>query len=246
MNNNNSAANEPNDSHRAVQGIGLKAILRFIVYILLMPLTLFLAAGSLDWPEGWMLVAFTVVITLLSRIIIARKHPDLLAERARYAEAEDAKKWDRTIVALAAIYGPFVVWIVAGLDWRFNWSSPVSTTWQITAAVILVLGYSVSVWAMAVNKFFSAVVRIQKDRGHKVVDTGPYRLVRHPSYISGMLAYIALPVFLDTLWALVPIAPVIALTIIRTILEDRTLLAELDGYRGYAQRVRYRLIPGVW
>ncbi len=232
----------PTDARR----IGWKAILRFAIYLLLMPLALFLAAGTLNWTMAWVLIGFTIAFTVVSRIIVARKHPDLLAERARFAEAEDAKRWDRILVILLALYGPLVVWVVAGLDWRFGWSPVVPLAWQGAALVVMALGYCIGAWAMAVNRFFSAVVRIQKDRGHTTVTTGPYRLVRHPSYIGGILAYLAIPVFLGTLWALVPVGVTAILTVVRTALEDRTLLAELDGYRDYAKRVRYRLLPGVW
>ena len=245
MNTNNLPEKTPS-SAEAPRRIGLKAILRFAIYLLLMPLALFLAAGTLNWAMGWVLIGFTIAVTIISRVIVARKHPDLLAERARFAEAEDAKGWDRILVILLAVYGPLMVWVVAGLDRRFGWSPSVPAAWQAAAQVVMVLGYCVGAWAMAVNRFFSAVVRIQKDRGHTTVTTGPYRYVRHPSYIGGILASLAIPVFLDTLWALVPVGVTAILTVVRTALEDRTLLAELDGYSDYAQRVRYRLLPGVW
>lgn len=244
--NTNASPHKTQGSVETPQRIGVKAILRFAVYILLMPLALFLAAGTLNWAMAWVLIGFTITFTIVSRVIVALRHPELLAERARFAEAEDAKGWDRILVILMALYGPLVVWVVAGLDWRFGWSPSVPATWQVAALVVMVLGYSVSVWAMAVNRFFSAVVRIQKDRGHTTVTTGPYRYVRHPSYIGGILAGLAIPVFLDTLWALVPVGVTAILTVLRTALEDHTLLAELDGYSAYAERVRYRLVPGVW
>ena len=245
MNTNNPPEETPSPAETA-QRIGWKAILRFAIYLLMMPLVLFLAAGTLNWITAWILIGFTIAVTVVSRVIVALRHPDLLAERARFAEAEDAKRWDRILVTLLALYGPLVVWVVAGLDYRFGWSPAVPLAWQVAALVVMVLGYSLGTWAMAVNKFFSAVVRIQKDRGHTTVTTGPYRLVRHPSYIGGILAYLALPVFLGTLWALVPVGVTAILTVVRTALEDRTLLAELDGYSDYAQRVRYRLVPRVW
>ncbi len=232
----------PTDTRR----IGWKAILRFAIYLLLMPLALFLSAGTLNWTMAWVLIGFTIAFTVFSRVIVARKHPDLLAERARFAEAEDAKRWDRLFVIYVALYGQIVVWVVAGLDWRFGWSLPVPAAWQVAGLAVIVLGYCVGAWAMAVNRFFSAVVRIQKDRGHTTVTTGPYRYVRHPSYIGWILAYLAIPVFLGTLWALVPVGVTAILTVVRTALEDRTLLAELDGYQDYAEHVRYRLVPGVW
>ena len=101
-------------------------------------------------------------------------------------------------------------------------------------------------WAEAVNKFFEPTVRIQTDRGHRVIDTGPYAIVRHPGYVSGFLVFIGMPLCLGSLWALIPAVLVCLLLVVRTIWEDQTLREELAGYEEYAQRVRYRLIPGVW
>jgi protein-S-isoprenylcysteine O-methyltransferase Ste14 len=101
-------------------------------------------------------------------------------------------------------------------------------------------------WSMAANAFFAQTVRIQEDRGHTVATGGPYRYVRHPGYVGGILFQVATPLILGSVWALIPAGLTVCLTIIRTALEDRTLLEELDGYKEYAGRVRYRLLPGVW
>ena len=101
-------------------------------------------------------------------------------------------------------------------------------------------------WAESVNKFFEPTVRIQTDRGHKVIDTGPYALVRHPGYVAACLLFMGMPLALGSLWALIPAVLSCLLLVVRTILEDRTLREELSGYEEYTQRVRYRLIPGVW
>jgi len=108
------------------------------------------------------------------------------------------------------------------------------------------LGIVVLVWAMAANKFFSATVRIQEERGHTVATGGPYRYVRHPGYVGWLMLTLATPVVLGSRWALVPAGITVILTILRTALEDRTLHSELEGYREYAERVRYRLLPGIW
>jgi protein-S-isoprenylcysteine O-methyltransferase Ste14 len=100
--------------------------------------------------------------------------------------------------------------------------------------------------ALFSNPFFSGVVRIQTERGHQVISHGPYRLLRHPGYAGNLLYYLAVPLFLDTLWAYLPALLLVLVTVIRTALEDRTLQAELDGYAAYAGRVRYRLLPGIW
>jgi protein-S-isoprenylcysteine O-methyltransferase Ste14 len=117
---------------------------------------------------------------------------------------------------------------------------------HITAFVITALGYSLGTWATLVNRFFSAVVRIQRDRGHTVVSSGPYRLIRHPGYAGAVVTSLATPLLLGSLWALIPAVLAVCTLIIRTALEDRTLQEELEGYHDYTARVRYRLLPGVW
>ena len=117
---------------------------------------------------------------------------------------------------------------------------------QIAALVIAALAYAISPWAMRVNAYFSKIVRIQEDRGHSVVSSGPYRIVRHPTYLGTILFELVTPIMLGSLWALIPGALTALLFIVRTALEDRTLREELPGYQAYAERVRYRLLPGVW
>jgi protein-S-isoprenylcysteine O-methyltransferase Ste14 len=242
----NDAGEHIETSPQATPGITWKAALRFGIYLLLLPLVLFLAAGRLDWTMGWVYVGLSFFFTAVSRGIALRRNPDLLVERARSLEAEDVKEWDRALVGLVALYGPLVTLIVAGLQQRFGWEPRVSSTLQLVALALLVLSYLVSTWAMAVNRFFSAFVRIQKDRGQTVVTSGPYRWVRHPAYAAGIPAFLATPLMLDAFWALIPAALVVAGMIVRTALEDRTLQEELEGYAAYARRVRYRLLPGVW
>ena len=175
-----------------------------------------------------------------------RAAPELLRERARFDEAKDAKSWDRPLVLLVSILLPLAGLIIAGLDDRLGWSSELPLWLQIVALILVALGTLVGTWAMAVNRFFSAVVRIQKDRGHTVVTGGPYRFVRHPAYIGGLVVAFASAVALESLWALIPAGLTALLYILRTALEDKTLQEELPGYKEYAQRVRYRLLPGVW
>jgi protein-S-isoprenylcysteine O-methyltransferase Ste14 len=138
------------------------------------------------------------------------------------------------------------VWIVAGLNVRFGWPPPVPIGWQVLGAILFVLSTLFGTWAMLENRFFSAVVRIQTDRGHTVVTTGPYHFVRHPGYAAGIFGYLAMPLLLNSLWAFIPALLTIVLIIVRTKLEDETLQAELPGYVEYTQHTRYRLLPGVW
>lgn len=237
---------QPKGAFEVIRAVGWKAWLRFVAFTLLLPAVLFIAAGRLDWVWACVYIGIVVSFTLISRIAVIRTNPDLIAERAQSLDREDVKGWDRLILFFLLLIGPLAVMIVAGLDERFGWSPQISVALRLVALAIMVLGYVVATWAMAVNRYFSAVVRIQKDRGQTVVTDGPYRLVRHPSYATGIVSSLMIPILLGSLWALIPCGLVVLLTIIRTALEDRTLRQELPGYAEYTQQVRYRLLPGVW
>jgi protein-S-isoprenylcysteine O-methyltransferase Ste14 len=242
----NTYVEQPKGAFEVIKAVGWKAWLRFVAFTLLLPAVLFIAAGRLDWVWAWVYVGIVVFFTLVSRIAVIRTNPDLIAERAQSLEREDVKGWDRLILFFLLLVGPLAMMIVAGLDERFGWSPQISVALRLVALAIMVLGYTVGTWAMAVNRYYSAVVRIQKDRDQTVVTDGPYRFVRHPSYATGNVASLMIPILLGSLWALIPTILVALGTIIRTALEDKTLLEELDGYKEYAARVRYRLLPGVW
>ena len=137
-------------------------------------------------------------------------------------------------------------YIVAGLDHRYGWTGDFSSVAQVIALLVCAAGYAVFVWATASNPFFSQIVRVQAERGHHVVAGGPYRYVRHPAYLGGILYELASSVLLASWWSLVVGAFGAMLLILRTALEDRTLQAELSGYADYARAVRARLLPGFW
>jgi protein-S-isoprenylcysteine O-methyltransferase Ste14 len=169
-----------------------------------------------------------------------------MAERQNMEKAQSAKAWDKVLAPLMALSVSFPLVIVAGLDHRFGWSS-VFPLWLIVLGFLLIsLGYAFAAWALIENRFFSSVVRIQVDRGHVVCDSGPYRIVRHPGYAGNMLALPGMVLALSSMWTLIPAAVALIIAVIRTVLEDQTLLDELPGYRDYARRVRYRLIPGIY
>jgi protein-S-isoprenylcysteine O-methyltransferase Ste14 len=233
-------------SHDRAFVLTARTVIGFLVYSLLTPVILFLAAGTLYWPEAWVYAAISIVAAVASRVLILVKQPDLAAERGRFTEGEGAKAWDRRLVPIVALLLPALILVVCGLDYRWQASGPVAASLQWTAGILLIAGYAFSLWALITNRFFSTVVRIQRERGHTVVSSGPYRFVRHPGYAGGLLYYITTPLMLGTLWGLLPVLVEIVLLVLRTALEDRTLQAELPGYAGYARRVRYRLVPGVW
>ena len=150
------------------------------------------------------------------------------------------------MAALSAGVFPVASWIVAGLDLRFSWSSPKPLAVHLIGMGTVALGYALFMWAMVSNAYFSEVVRIQEDRGHQVATDGPYRFVRHPGYAGAILSFLGSPLLLGSWWAFIPTALGVGGYILRTALEDKTLQLELGGYREYTERVRYRLIPGVW
>jgi protein-S-isoprenylcysteine O-methyltransferase Ste14 len=204
---------------------------------------LFLCAGRIDWGAGWAYQALTVFWVAGTAAVMIPGNPELLAERL--APRKGAKTWDMLIMSIVGV-GLIALYVVGGLDERHGWSVGIAPAGQIAAGVVMGLGYALGVWATAANRFFSLIVRIQVERGHRVATGGPYRWVRHPAYAGAILAYLAGPILLGSWWALLPGVLCGLLMILRTALEDRTLQAELVGYREYAGRVPYRLLPGVW
>jgi protein-S-isoprenylcysteine O-methyltransferase Ste14 len=218
-----------------------KGLLKIGAFMAVSVVIFFLCAGRLNLVMAWVYVAIVLVNTIVTSLLM---DPELIGERSEIKKG--TKGWDIVPAILIGRVGPLVILIVAGLDVRFGWSPQVPLTLQIAALGIAILGHLVADWAVVSNKFFSGVVRIQKNRGHTVVTTGPYRYVRHPGYVGVILHTIAVPMILRSLWALIPAGLVVSMTLIRTAFEDRTLQEELDGYRPYAKRVPYRLLPRIW
>lgn len=223
----------------------LRAVLMMIVFVVVMPFLPLLISWRWNWWEAWIYAITNILGFAASRALAARRHPDLLAERARFLQHEDAKAWDKYLSPLVGLGGGMVP-LVAGLDARFAWSPGFHPSVKTLCLGLILAGYALASYALIENRFFSGMVRIQKERGHRVISGGPYRWMRHPGYAGALLAYLATPPFLDSTWAFLPAVLITATLFFRTSLEDRTLQEELEGYREYARRVRYRLIPGVW
>jgi len=217
---------------------------RFLIAGLLFGGALFVSAGSVAWPMAWAWMAMTMGGMLWTTVWMTRHAPDLLAERTRIKP--DAKRWDKPLASSQALFLPLCLLVVAGLDRRLGWSGPAPAAIAVGGLAVSMAGSLLIHKAMAANPFFSSVVRIQRDRGHHVVERGPYRAVRHPGYAGILLFYLPLPLILGSTWAWIPAGLIVAVTVVRTTLEDGTLQRELEGYRDYAARVRYRLCPGVW
>jgi protein-S-isoprenylcysteine O-methyltransferase Ste14 len=214
-------------------------ILRVLTVEGVLAATLFTSAGRIDLPWFWAVLA---VHSGLMMVGMSSIDPALRRERLKPGPG-GRDRYLRLIVL------PFILThlIVAGLDvGRFHWSRPMPTGIQALALIGYAAGMALSVCAMLNNRFFSPVVRIQHERGHTLVTSGPYRLVRHPGYVGAIVASACGGVALGSWWSLVPLVPFAALFLRRTAVEDRMLRTELDGYAGYAKRVRYRLVPGLW
>ena len=225
--------------------ISPRVIVQMLFFIIIIPFLPLLISWRWGWWEAWVFAIICILGFAISRGLAARRHPDLLAERARFMQHEDAKAWDKILAPLVGLGGGLIP-LVAGLDALFGWSPTFSLPVKILALIILLAGYALGSYALIENRFFSGMVRIQADRGQQVVSSGPYRWVRHPGYAGALWSYLAMPLFLDSAWAFLPAVLLTIVLVIRTALEDRTLQDELQGYRDYTKRVRYRLLPGVW
>ena len=233
-------------SGEVAQTVSPRQWIRLVVVYLLIPVILLICGGDLGWWQAWFYSLLIVAAGIGGRIWAEQRHPGLMAERQNIENVQNAKSWDKVLAPLMAVSVGFPMVIVAGLDHRYNWS-PEFPLWLIVIGFILIsFGYAFATWALAENKFFSSVVRIQTERGHVVCDSGPYRFVRHPGYAGNIPPLLGIVLALGSVWTLIPAVVALIITVIRTALEDQTLQEELSGYRDYARRVRYRLIPGIY
>ncbi|MBN2115767.1 MAG: isoprenylcysteine carboxylmethyltransferase family protein [Anaerolineales bacterium] len=222
-----------------------RAIVLLVLLVFVPPLIPMIISGQWDWWEAWVYAIGSGLIFIVSRILAGRRHPDLLSERARYMEAKDTKSWDKILAPLVGV-GSILVYVAAGLDRYYGGSPGFSLGVKLIALAVLLFGYIFSSAAVVENRFFAGTVRIQTERGHQVVSSGPYRFVRHPGYAGAVWGYLGVPIWLDSSWAFVPALLLIGVLILRTALEDKTLQDELPGYKEFTRETRYRLIPGIW
>ena len=217
-----------------------------IITYLSIPIILLVCGWDFSWWQAWVFFVLIVTAGIGGRIWAEHRHPGILAERSKYFKAQDVKSWDKVIAPLMALSLSFPLVIVAGIDHHFAWS-PLFPIWMnLLGFVLTTFGYAFAAWALIENRFFISLVRIQKDREHQVCNSGPYRIVRHPGYAGNILALPGIVLALGSVWTLIPVVIAIIIAVIRTELEDRTLQEELKGYKEYVQRVRYRLIPGIY
>ena len=217
--------------------------LQIIIFILFFAASLFLSAGRADWAMGWVYIAIVVTSQISIALILMMRNPELMAERDVRKGKRDL---DRILSGVMSLFGPISMCIVAGLNIRFGWFPQIPSSLQITGIVLAVLGSVLTAWAMASNKYFYGILRIAQEKGHTVCASGPYQYMRHPGYLGAILFDLATPLILNSAWALIPALLTVFAICLRTALEDKALQNGLDGYKDYAQQVRYRLLPAVW
>jgi protein-S-isoprenylcysteine O-methyltransferase Ste14 len=204
---------------------------------------LFLLAGKIDWVWGWVYIGLWLLTIMGMALIIERSNPGHIASRAE--KPKYTAKWDETLIRVYTV-SSYAVLVVAALDaGRFEWTR--MALWlHLLGVGVGVLAFGLNTWAMSCNKFTKTHAAIQKDEDHQVVKDGPYAHIRHPMYTASLFMWLGIPLVLGSVWSLLPAGLSAALMVVRTVMEDRMLQAELPGYREYTQEVRFRLIPGVW
>ena len=219
----------------------LNLLVVVVLFGAISPAVIFGLAGRWDLWNVWAYAGISVISLAFQTLVIYRQSPDLL--KARMMESGGRVRWTahHAFVVLSILQ-----WSIAGLDQRFHWSDSIPSAGLVAGLVIVAIAWGLTTWSVWVNRFFSPAVRIQADRGQRVISTGPYAIVRHPGYATILLCMVASAVALNSLLSIIPAVIYMAVTVRQTMIEDRMLRDELAGYADYAAKVRYRLIPGIW
>jgi protein-S-isoprenylcysteine O-methyltransferase Ste14 len=221
-----------------------KLLLQNILWIAGLGGLLFLAAGTLHWPAAWLYLATTAVLGLTVGLWLAKVDPDLLAERMKPMMQKGQPAADKKLMLALGFAG--LIWLLAiGLDRRWHWSD-VSLALQALGYALFLAATALMLRVVRENSFAAPVVKVQAERGHRVIDTGPYAFVRHPMYSGAVLYFAGIALLLGSWWGLILSSVFFVLFSIRAAIEERALIDGLPGYADYLARVRYRLVPGLW
>ena len=221
-----------------------KLLLQNLIWIVAMGALLFVPAGTLHWPAAWVFLGTIAILGVSSGLWLARTDPALLAERMHPMMQSDQPLADKMFM-LAFGLAALSWFLVIGFDERLH-ASHVPTELQALGLAMLLGSVGFTMWVMHENSFAAPVVRLQTERGHRVVSTGPYAWVRHPMYSGSILFFVGAPLLLGSWWGVAMLPLFTALFAIRAGIEERALTTGLPGYADYARRVRYRLLPGLW
>jgi len=225
---------------------GYRRIIIIYLAMLFNAILFFAAAGRIDLPRAW---AYIIIIALLQTVIFIlmfTRFPEMAEVVNARGEMKMPKVWDKLFALFYTIITIILLPLITGLDvGRYSWSS-LNIWWMVPGIIFLLFAMFFSTWALLENKFFELGVRVQKERGQKVISTGPYAIVRHPGYIAFIFLYFSFPLIVGSFYALFASLFTALLLVIRTSLEDATLQKELDGYVEYTKKTKYRLIPFIW
>jgi protein-S-isoprenylcysteine O-methyltransferase Ste14 len=221
-----------------------KLLLQNLIWIVAMGALLLVPAGTLHWPAAWVFLGTIGVLGVAGGLWLARIDPALLAERMRPMMQDDQPAADKKFMLAFGIAA--LIWFLAiGLD-RRTLASDMPAAWQGLGWAMLLLSTGFIMWVMRENSFAAPVIKLQAERGHRVVSSGPYAFVRHPMYSGTILFFVGAALLLGSWWG-VALSPLFAVLFgVRSGIEERTLLAGLPDYADYAAQVRYRLVPGLW
>lgn len=217
----------------------IQAVIKALLSVLILGVLIFLPAGTLRFPNGWLFLITLYALMSVTMVYLIKKDPELLRKRLQLKERQ---KQQNSLMKFTAVFF-LLAYTLPGFDYRFGWSQ-VPLWLVILAEVIMILGYAMFVEVMRENSYASRIIEIQE--GQKLIDTGLYGIIRHPMYTAAMLIYLASPFVLGSFYTLIPILLLPVILVIRIRNEEKLLLKELPGYEAYREKVRYRLIPGLW
>ena len=232
--------NREHQSHRLLM---IRILIRLVITIVLLGALLFLSAGTISWARGWIFLGVLTLTVLVNSAILFAVSPAVIVtrmERKRPTELVDG------ILAALALPLTVIIPILAGLDAVRYQLTSLPFCWTYVGIVLYLVGDVFLIWSAAANPFAEKIVRIQTERDHHVITTGPYAIVRHPMYLGTLFLMTGTPLILGSLWTFLTMGGLTVLLIVRTAWEDRLLQRELPGYVEYAHRTRYWLIPGLW
>lgn len=217
----------------------INALTKFLIGAALLGMLIFLPAGTIEYFGGWIFIGVLFVPMLIMGIVMLIKSPALLEKRL---DGKEKRSGQKGVVALSGLMflGGF---ILSALDFRFAWSNvPIWLT--VISAVLFLIGYALYAEVMRENAYLSRTIEVQE--GQKVISTGLYGIVRHPMYLATLLMFLPVPLILGSFWGLIPFALYPVVIIARIVDEEKLLEQELDGYKEYKSKVKYRLIPFIW
>jgi protein-S-isoprenylcysteine O-methyltransferase Ste14 len=214
-------------------------LLRLVVAPPIMMAMLFIPAGTLDYWEAWVYLGLVLALAVGAGLWLFRHSPQLLTRRMRMREPT---RQQVGIVSLAGVV-MIAAFLLPGFDHRWGWSQ-VPIALVIGADAVVLVSYLFVFWVQSVNEFASRVVEVEQ--GHRLVDTGPYAIVRHPMYLGMMWFMLATPLALGSYWAVIPALGIVPALMVRILAEEAVLRRDLPGYGAYTERVRHRLLPGIW